>query len=68
MYLLEFVGQLLRVQLHGRQHVLVLGQVENLDGVWKHWTHLLLFVCRIFTCLQANTERRERVKNKRGLN
>lgn len=61
-YLLEFVGQLLRVQLHRRQHFLVLGQVENLNGVWKHWTHLLLFVCCIFTCLQVNTERWERLK------
>lgn len=50
------MGQLLGVQLHRRQHVLVLGQVEHLDGVWKHGTHLLFLVCRIFTCLQVDRE------------
>lgn len=42
--LLELVGQLLWIQLHGGQHVLALSQVEDLDGVGKHGTHLLLFV------------------------
>lgn len=54
-YLLEFMGQFLRVQLHRRQRFLVLGQVENLNGVWKHRTHLLFFVRGIFPCLRVNT-------------
>ncbi len=62
-YLLKFVGQLFRVQLHGRQHVLVFGQVENLNGVWKHWTHLFLFICRIFACLLVNRERFDSIYN-----
>lgn len=54
-YLLELVGQFFRVQLDRRQRLLVLCQVEHLDGVGKHRTHLLLLVCCIFTRLQVNT-------------
>lgn len=55
MYLFELVGQFLWVQLHRGQHFLVFCQIENLYRVRKHRTHLLLLVCRIFTCLQVNT-------------
>lgn len=53
--LLEFMGQFLGVQLHRRQRFLVLGQVENLNGVRKHRTHLLFFVRGVFPCLRVNT-------------
>lgn len=54
-HLLELVHQLLGVHLHGGQRVLVLGQLEHLDGhlpAGEHGAHLLLLVRGVFPGLR----------------